>query len=58
MGSISQGVHGKVFPLFKNITKKDKMKNFVALPREFVRTSWDMFTRFIISAPIYHIDDE
>ena len=34
------------------------MNNFVALPGEFVLSSWDRFTSFLRSVPNHRIDDE
>ena len=34
------------------------MNNFVAIPGESVRSSWDRFTSFLRSVPNYRIDDE
>ncbi|WMV38113.1 hypothetical protein MTR67_031498 [Solanum verrucosum] len=48
----------KYFPVSKKQNHKDKLNNFVALPRESVSSSWDRFTAFIRSVPNHYIVDE
>ena len=58
MGAVDRGVLARFFPVSKKLNKKDKLNNFVALPREYVSSSWDRFTAFMRGVPIYCIDDE
>ena len=46
------------FPFSKKLNHKDKHNNFMALPREFVSTSWDRLSASIKSVPNHRIDDE
>ncbi|WMV13812.1 hypothetical protein MTR67_007197 [Solanum verrucosum] len=48
----------RFFPVSKKLNKKDKLNNFVALPGESVRSSWDRFTAFMRGVPNHRIDDE
>ena len=48
----------RYYPISKNLNHKDRVKNFVALPRESVSSSWDWFTSFLRSVPNHRIDDE
>ena len=45
-------------PVSKKLNHKDRVNNFVALPGESVRSSWDKFTSFFRSVPNHRIDDE
>ncbi|WMV33483.1 hypothetical protein MTR67_026868 [Solanum verrucosum] len=48
----------KYYPVSKKLNHKDRVNNFVALPRESVSSSWDRFTAFVRSVPNHRIDDE
>ena len=48
----------RYYPVFKKLNHKDRVSNFVALPRESVSSSCDGFTSFFRSVPNHHIDDE
>ena len=48
----------RFYPMPKKLNHKDKVNNFVALPRESVSISWDRFTAFVRGVPNHHIDDE
>ena len=48
----------RYYPISKKLNHKDKVNNFVALPRESVSSSWDRFTSFFRSVPNHRIDDE
>ena len=58
LGAIEGCVPSKVLHGFKKINHKDRVNNFVELPGESVRNSWDRFTSFLRSVPIHRIDDE
>lgn len=55
---IEQGAHGKVFSVVQEAEHKDKLNNFVALLREFVRSSWNRVASFIRSVLNHRIHDE
>ena len=42
----------------KNLNNKDKVNNFLELPRESVSIAWEKFTAFVRGVPKYCIDDE
>ena len=42
----------------KKLNHKDRLNNFVALPRESVSRSWYRFPSFVRSVPNHYIDDE
>ena len=46
------------YPVSKNLNHKDRVNNFVALPRESASSSWDRFTSFLRSVRNHRIDDE
>ena len=46
------------YPVSKKLNHKDRVNNFVALPRESVSSSWDRFTSFLRSVPNHRIDYE
>ena len=46
------------YPVSAKLNHKDRVKNFVSLPRESVSSSLDRFTSFLISVPNHRIDDE
>ena len=46
------------YPVSKNLNHKDRVNNFVALPRESASSSWDRFTSFLRSVLNNNIDDE
>ena len=48
----------RYYQVSKKLNYKDKVNNFVALPRESVSISWDRFTAFVRGVPNHHIDDE
>ena len=48
----------RYYPVSKKLNHKDRVNNFVALPRETVSSSWDIFTSFLRSVPNHLIDDE
>ena len=48
----------RYYPVYKKINHKDRVNNFVALPRELVSSPWDRFTSFFRSFPNPRIDDE
>ena len=48
----------RYYTMSKKVNHKDKVNNFVALPRELVSSSWDRFTSFLRSVPNHRIDDE
>ena len=48
----------KYYPVSKNLNNKDKVNNFMELPRESVSISWEKFTAFVRGVPKYRIDDE
>ena len=48
----------RYYPVSKKLNHKDRVNNFVALPRESVSSSWDRFTSFLRSVPNHRIDDE
>ena len=48
----------RYYPVSKKLNHKDKVNNFVALPRELVSSSWYRFTSFLRSVPNHRIDDE
>ena len=45
-------------PVSKKLNHKNKVNNFVALPRESVSSFWDRFTSFVRGVTNYPIDDE
>ena len=49
---------GRYYPVSKKLNHKDKVNNFVALPRELVSSSWYRFTSFLRSVPNHRIDNE
>ena len=51
-------VLARYYPVSKNLNHKDRVNNFVELPRESIRSSWDRFTSFFRSVPNHRIDDE
>ena len=42
----------------KKLNHKDRVNNFVALPGESVKSSWDRFTSFLRSVPNHRVDNE
>ena len=48
----------RYFPISKNLNYKDRVNNSVALPRESVSSSWDIFTAYVRGVPIHRIYDE
>ena len=48
----------RYYPVSKKINHKDRVNNFVALPRDSISSSWDKFTSFLRSVPNHHIDYE
>ena len=46
------------YPIYKKLNHKDRVNNFVELPEESVRSSWDRFTSFLRSIPNHRSDDE
>ena len=48
----------RYYPVSKKLNHKDRVNNFVALPRESVSSFWDRFTSFLKSVPNHRIDDE
>ena len=42
----------------KKLNLKDKLNNFMGLPRELVSSSWDKFTEFMRSVSNHHMNDE
>ena len=41
----------RYYPVSKKLNQKDRVKNFVALPRESVSSSWDRLILFLRSVP-------
>ena len=48
----------RYYPVSKKLNHKDRVNNFVALPRESVSSSWDRFTSFLRSVSNHRIDDD
>ena len=48
----------RYYPVYKNINHKDRVNNFVALPRESVSISQNRFTAFVRGVLNCHINDE
>ena len=48
----------RYYPVSKKLNHKDRVNNFVTLPRESVSSSWDRFISFLRSVPNHRIDNE
>ena len=48
----------RYYSVSKKLNHKDKVNNFVALPRELVSSSWDRFTSFLRNVSNHRTDDE